>query len=197
MVRFLKEHPEIDLKVSTSAKTVDFDRDDFDLAVRYGRGVYPGLHAELCLPVEVFPVCSPALRKGEHPLREPADLKHHTLLHDDSVYTESSDPDWAMWLRHAGVEGVDPRRLAGMLREARIEMSEGARVALARSQGPGPALQPGRGGAGQGDGLSSVRHHESLLARCASPGRAGRPTSEARPCAQAHPTGISFLRPAR
>ena len=110
MVRFLKEHPEIDLKVSTSAKQVDFDREDFNLAVRYGRGVYPGLHAELCLPVEVFPVCSPALLKGDHPLLVPDDLKYHTLLHDDSVYTDSSNPDWAMWLRHAGVDGVDPTR---------------------------------------------------------------------------------------
>jgi LysR family transcriptional regulator, glycine cleavage system transcriptional activator len=110
MDRFMKEHPEIDLKVSTSAKQVDFDREDFDLAVRYGRGVYPGLHAELCLPVEVFPVCSPALLDGAHPLREPADLKHHTLLHDDSVYTDVSNPDWAMWLEHAGVSGVDAKR---------------------------------------------------------------------------------------
>jgi len=110
MIRFLKVHPEIDLKISTSAKTVDFDRDDCDLAVRYGRGVYPGLQAELCLRVEVFPVCSPALLQGQHPLLTPADLKHHTLLHDDSVYSDSSNPDWAMWLQHAGVAGVDPTR---------------------------------------------------------------------------------------
>ena len=110
LVRFLKEHPAIDVKVSTSAQSVDFDREGFDLAVRYGRGVYPGLHAELCLPVEVFPVCSPALQQGEHPLRVPADLKHHTLLHDDSTYTDVSNPNWAMWLDHAGVDGVDATR---------------------------------------------------------------------------------------
>ncbi len=110
LVRFLKAHPAIDVKVSTSAQSVDFDREGFDLAVRYGRGVYPGLRAELCLPVEVFPVCSPALLQGEPPLRVPADLKHHTLLHDDSTYTDVSNPNWAMWLDHAGVEGVDATR---------------------------------------------------------------------------------------
>ena len=110
LVRFLKAHPAIDVKVSTSAQSVDFDREGFDLAVRYGRGVYPGLRAELCLPVEVFPVCSPALLQGEHRLRVPADLKHHTLLHDDSTYTDVSNPNWAMWLNHAGVEGVDATR---------------------------------------------------------------------------------------
>jgi LysR family transcriptional regulator, glycine cleavage system transcriptional activator len=75
MQRFLKELPEIDLKVSTSAKLVDFSRDDYDVDIRYGRGVYPGMRSELCLPVAVFPVCSPLLPEGEHPLREPAGLK--------------------------------------------------------------------------------------------------------------------------
>lgn len=110
MQRFMKEHPEIDLNVSTSAKLVDFSRDDYDVAVRYGRGIYPGLHSELCLPVEVFPVCSPALLQGEHPLREPTDLMYHTLLHDGSTYDDGSNPDWATWLRHAGVTGVDATR---------------------------------------------------------------------------------------
>ena len=110
MDRFMKAHPEIDLKVSTSNHTVDFSREDFDLSVRYGRGNYPGLHSELCLPVEVFPVCSPALMRGEHPLITPTDLKHHTLLHDDSTYTDVSNPNWAMWLEHAGVTGIDATR---------------------------------------------------------------------------------------
>lgn len=110
MDRFMKAHPEIDLKVSTSKHMVDFAREDFDLAVRYGRGRYPGLHSELCLPVEVFPVCSPALMRGEHPLHTPADLRFHTLLHDDSTYSDVSNPHWAMWLEHAGVTEVDATR---------------------------------------------------------------------------------------
>jgi LysR family glycine cleavage system transcriptional activator len=107
---FMKLHPEIDLKVSTSKEMVDFARDDFDMAIRYGRGIYPGLHTELCLPVEVFPVCSPTLLKGKYPLRTPADLRHHTLLHDASTYKDGSNPDWTAWLRHAGVEGMDASR---------------------------------------------------------------------------------------
>jgi LysR family glycine cleavage system transcriptional activator len=110
MDRFMKAHPEIDLKVSTSNHSIDFSRDEFDLAVRYGRGVYAGMKSELCLSVEVFPVCSPALMKGEHPLRVPDDLRFHTLLHDESTYADSSNPTWADWLRLAGVEGIDSTR---------------------------------------------------------------------------------------
>jgi LysR family glycine cleavage system transcriptional activator len=51
-----------------------------------------------------FPVCSPKLLKGRHRLRTPADLARHTLLHD--VFTV----DWAIWLRSAGIDTIDPQR---------------------------------------------------------------------------------------
>lgn len=37
MDRSMREHPEIDLKVSPYAKQVNFEREAFDLAMRYGR----------------------------------------------------------------------------------------------------------------------------------------------------------------
>ncbi|MES2265063.1 MAG: transcriptional regulator GcvA [Pseudomonadota bacterium] len=110
MDRFMKAHPEIDLKISTSTQPLDFTRDQFDLVIRYGRGQYAGMRSERCLSVEVFPVCSPSLQAGPHPLRVPDDLRHHTLLHDDSRYADVSNPDWASWLSVAGVEGIDATR---------------------------------------------------------------------------------------
>src|SRR5262249_29977554 len=53
---------------------------------------------------DIFPVCSPKLLAGPHPLRTPADLAHHTLIHDDFHV------NWAMWLRSAGLDGIDPHR---------------------------------------------------------------------------------------
>ncbi|WOD14747.1 transcriptional regulator GcvA [Paraburkholderia kirstenboschensis] len=109
--RLMKACPDFDTKVTTSAEPIDFARVDFDLAIRFGKGVYSGFHSEQCLSVEVFPVCSRALLEGDHPLRTPGDLKHHTLLHDESTYSDgSTNPDWATWLRSAGVEGVDATR---------------------------------------------------------------------------------------
>ncbi|OZI31220.1 LysR family transcriptional regulator [Bordetella genomosp. 10] len=110
MKRFKARHPEIDLRVSTTKNMSDFERDDVDVEVRYGRGDYPGLHAERCLAVEVTPVCSPALLDGAAPLARADDLRHHTLLHDDSTYDDVSNPDWATWMAHAGVSGVDTSR---------------------------------------------------------------------------------------
>ena len=103
--RFWREHPDVDLRVHHSVQLVDFDRDsDVDLAVRWGRGGWPGLSADLLIPSGRTPVCSPALLDGPHPLRTPDDLRHHTLLHEDDY------GPWIEWLMAAGAAGVDARR---------------------------------------------------------------------------------------
>jgi LysR family glycine cleavage system transcriptional activator len=108
--KFRLRHPEIDLRIDASMHLVDFAREGVHLGLRYGFGNYPGLHSELLMRTEVFPVCSPALLRGVHPLRQPQDLRHHTLIHDETSSFDPSCPDWAMWLRAASVEGVDPAR---------------------------------------------------------------------------------------
>jgi LysR family glycine cleavage system transcriptional activator len=99
--RFSAEHPAIDVRLTTSNRLVDFDQDGIDVAVRLGPGDWPGLEAEKLFDEEVFPVCSPALMDGEHPLRAPQDLQFHTLLHDDSLV------HWRYWLRLAEVNEVE------------------------------------------------------------------------------------------
>jgi LysR family glycine cleavage system transcriptional activator len=104
LFRFRQAHGDIDVRLATSVKLADFVNDGIDIAIRYGSGRYPGVKAELLMREEVFPVCSPMLVKGAHPLKSAADLKHHTLIHD------AFEIDWDMWLKTAGVEGVDPHR---------------------------------------------------------------------------------------
>ena len=107
---FTDEHPDIDLRVAATMALADFATDDVDLAIRYGAGRYSGLHVERLLPEAIVPVCSPKLRKGPHPLTKPEHLKHHVLLHDVSPEENESVPTWAMWLKAAGVAGVDASR---------------------------------------------------------------------------------------
>jgi LysR family glycine cleavage system transcriptional activator len=102
LFRFRRNHGDVDVRVAMSERLVDFVSDGIDIAIRCGGGRYPGLSAELLMTEDHFPVCSPKLLKGRHPLRRPADLVHHTLLHD--VFTV----DWAMWLQSAGINNVDP-----------------------------------------------------------------------------------------
>jgi len=57
-----------------------------------------------------FAVCSAALVDDPvHPLREPADLRHHTLLHE-IVDTIPDYITWDSWLAAIGVEGLDTSR---------------------------------------------------------------------------------------
>lgn len=103
---FAHQHPDIDLHVDASMALVDLRRDEIDAAIRYGSGQYPGLVVERILAEEVVAVCRPDVITAERPLATPADLAHHTLLHDDSLDNDQTCPTWAMWLRAAGAEGV-------------------------------------------------------------------------------------------
>jgi LysR family glycine cleavage system transcriptional activator len=103
--RFQALHPEIELRLMATARMVDFAREGIDCGVRYGEGDWPGLSTLRLFQMALMPVCSPALLEGAHPLRQPQDLARHTLLHA----LDGAD-DWRLWLRAAGVSGIDPTR---------------------------------------------------------------------------------------
>jgi LysR family glycine cleavage system transcriptional activator len=121
MHRFACACPAVDLRITASLALIDYGstvpmtaadflRQGVDVAIRFGTGSYPGLHVEKLLSTSVVPVCSPSLLEGEHPLREPADLRYHTLLHDDTQLLGGSQPGWLVWLNAAGVHDVDTNR---------------------------------------------------------------------------------------
>lgn len=143
--RFREAYPDIDLWISTAMALVDLREGNFDAAIRFGRGAYIGLQAEKISAESVFPVCSPQVLKDK-PLKDPADLRHHTLLHHDSLVDDSSYPDWQIWLRAAGVSDVDTTRghhfdTMGLLIEAAVG---GNGVALAQGRIAEEDLRAGR-----------------------------------------------------
>ena len=121
---FTAAHPAIELRVSTGLGLIDVLRTDAsaslgetsdhgasaDLAIRFGRGSYPGCRADKLFDVSVTPVCSPRLMPGASPLRTPGDLRHQLLLHDDTVYFDDDRPDWQVWLAAAGADDVGASR---------------------------------------------------------------------------------------
>jgi LysR family glycine cleavage system transcriptional activator len=108
---FRQAHPGLDLRVVASNGLTDFAREEVDVAIRYGRGYYSGLWSTLLLEETFFPVCSQALvEHPEHPLRSVADLKHHTLLHEEPDRLIGEMIDWPRWLAAAGAAGIDASR---------------------------------------------------------------------------------------
>ena len=104
--RFQERHPAIDVRISASDEVIDLGKGDFDLAIRYGTGRYSG-HVETLLENEVFPACSPRLLETGPPLRTPDDLRRHALIHDQTVDRDPLAPSWPMWLKAAGVAGLN------------------------------------------------------------------------------------------
>lgn len=89
--RFRAQHGEVDLHLHSSSDFVDFMREDFQLAIRFGSGGWPNVHAEKILDEWVLPVCSPALYEKHGPLRRADDLRRYPLLH-------SVTEPWTVWL---------------------------------------------------------------------------------------------------
>ncbi|MCD9032953.1 transcriptional regulator GcvA [Luteimonas sp. Y-2-2-4F] len=109
--RFHRERPDLKVRIETGDAHADFARDGIDVAIRYGPGGYTGVSAERLVDAPAFPVCAPSLPgDGRRPLATPDDLRHHTLLHDDSPAGRPGVPDWRAWLDAAGATRVDARR---------------------------------------------------------------------------------------
>lgn len=110
LARFHAAHPGLDVLLEASVREADVAAGEADVGLRYGRGGYPGLHAERLFDDRIFPVCSPALAAGEPPLAAPGDLARHALIHLDWQSAAGHWPGWRDWLAAAGVDGVDAAR---------------------------------------------------------------------------------------
>src|SRR5207244_3504265 len=65
--RFMERHPEMAIRIHTSLSLVDLERDEVDLAIRFGSGNWPGLEAHKFMEDEFFPVASPRFNEGRLP----------------------------------------------------------------------------------------------------------------------------------
>jgi LysR family glycine cleavage system transcriptional activator len=102
---FQERCPEVDVRLAADAELVDFISRDYDVGLRYTDGRHLGLRVDLLFEEQIFPVCSPALLRGQRPLRRPADLAEQTLLYD--VHWQD---DWRQWLGGVGLNNLKPRQ---------------------------------------------------------------------------------------
>jgi len=102
---FEAAHPQIEIELEATLRYADFTRDAVDVAIRFGVGPWEGLHAEPIVDLAYFPVCSPSLRDGDPPVRDPDDLAQHSWIHVSQVPTA-----WRDWARHVGRSSLRGRR---------------------------------------------------------------------------------------
>jgi LysR family glycine cleavage system transcriptional activator len=98
---------EVQVEISNSYTCVDFEADDFDCAIRYGQGEWPGLTSEVLLPEDLVPVVAPDLwhavqgHSAGSPDPDPELLAHFTLLH-----SATCTDFWQRYLDHVGAPSV-------------------------------------------------------------------------------------------
>lgn len=96
MTLFRAEHPDIEVKLTTSNDAVDALAETFDVVIRGGPDSFHGFVSRPVLSERRLPVCKPSLL-ADIPLTDVADLSRHTLLHVSSMPRL-----WHDWLNKAG-----------------------------------------------------------------------------------------------
>lgn len=139
---FAAAHPEIDLRFSASFRIMDFDRDEIDVAIRFGYGPHEGLFSLKLFDEWVTPMMVPELAEG---ISRPEDLAEVPLLHQDDLSFLKPPFDWAAWFRAAGVEA--PAKAGARFSQADHALDAalaGAGVVLGRSSLASRDLAEGR-----------------------------------------------------
>jgi LysR family transcriptional regulator, glycine cleavage system transcriptional activator len=89
---FTRRWPSYDVRIESTPRFVDFDREDVDVAIRVGDGQWPGLKCTELLRIRGCAVASPGYLEA-HPIRQPEDLVAARLIHD------LAQPNaWQTWL---------------------------------------------------------------------------------------------------
>jgi LysR family glycine cleavage system transcriptional activator len=100
LTRFRGLHPDVEVQVIADSRLRDLRAEGIDLALRFGRGPYPGYAVTALMPDRVFPVCSP--RFAADRIETIDQLFKLPLLHDSTTEGDGSASDWRSWLDHLG-----------------------------------------------------------------------------------------------
>ena len=134
LAEFMQRHPTVEVRVDASFVLADFERDSFDLGIRYGlhldRQDDARVEGLLLFKQRVVPFCSPAYR-ARHFDGVPAATAWRTvrLLHENPPFDL-----WPQWLARQGYTELD----AG----AGLYFSHGLLAVPAAIGGEGVTLQP-------------------------------------------------------
>jgi LysR family glycine cleavage system transcriptional activator len=186
LAHFRRLYPGIDVRIAANNDILDLERDRIDVAIRYVAPERAPPAGVKLFGEEVVPMCAPALLKDKaRPLREPADLIHHVLLHDDPENARFAAQylQWDIWLQAMGLPDLAP---AGSVRFSHYDQMiqaalDGEGVALGRLPLMSKQIKEGRlvtpfeKARGRGRGTVSTRAYFLVT----PPGAAARPEVKA------------------
>lgn len=96
MAEFQRQLPDIDLQLQANDDVIDLRSTAVDIAVRYGRGPYPGLATEPLFTDRFAPVANPRLG-----VVSPEDMVRVPLIRFDWKRPQPENPTWERWFKVA------------------------------------------------------------------------------------------------
>ncbi len=97
---FAQTHPDVELRFSATLRLIDFERDDVDVAIRFGEGPDDGLFSQEIINEWMTPMMSPAMARK---IKTPEDLRGATLLHQDDFTFIKQSSNWNTWFHEQGL----------------------------------------------------------------------------------------------
>lgn len=120
-------HPDIDLQLLANTRLVDLDREQVDLALRFGSGGWSGVESRWLFAEQLIPVCAPGYLPHEAGPDDAAALRRARLIVNDT------DPDeWTAWTAARGMAAPEL--------ESALRFAEGDQVLRAADNGLGLAM---------------------------------------------------------
>ena len=110
---FQLAYPDLAVRMSMNNELIDFDATNVDVAIRVGRGHWPGLRADFLYRSHVTPICAPGFLEANH-IERPEDLLDVDRL-------APNDPWWAGWFAAAGVDTVPPPQRRGIELDSQLQ----------------------------------------------------------------------------
>lgn len=89
---FISRYPQIQVELRPAIQLADVAGDEVDLAIRYGKGDWPGVQATCLMREKISPVCSPAFKANQ--------LNNGPLL----MATSHRPFEWTDWSHHYQVD---------------------------------------------------------------------------------------------
>lgn len=89
--------PELAVRLHVEDALTDFAREEIDVAIRGGRGEWPGLHSIFLMRAPFAPMASPGFVEEHGPFDTPEQIRAGRLLSPDDIW-------WDRWFAEAGLE---------------------------------------------------------------------------------------------
>lgn len=142
MFAFAQANPDLELRFSASLQLVDFERDNVDIAIRFGQGADKGYYSRRIIDEWASPMVAPQLAAK---LRTAADLNTLPLLYDDHISFLKPDPSWSYFFEACGLTTQPPQGLRFSQSDHAIDAAlAGAGVVLGRISMTENYLRDGR-----------------------------------------------------